>query len=87
MASASTLATDGVRARTTSSLKIACSTSVAPRPPYSLGHETPAQPASFSLRCQALRNSNAASSPAGSRPGLLASQPAAQLVAEGLLGR
>src|SRR3984885_4024873 len=73
MASARTLATDGVRARTTSSLKMACSTSVAPRPPYSLGQETPAHPAWFSFRCQSRRNSNAASSPAGSRPGLLAS--------------
>ena len=69
MASASTLAIDGVRALTISSLKIACSTSVAPRPPYSFGHDTPAHPASCSLRCQARRNSNAASSPCGSRPG------------------
>src|SRR6185437_2532678 len=76
MASPSTLATDGVRARTISSLKIACSTSVAPRPPYSVGHETPAHPASCSLRCQARRNSNAASSPAGSRPGLLSASQA-----------
>ena len=38
----STLAVIGARARTSSSLKIACSISVAPRPPYSSGHDSPA---------------------------------------------
>src|SRR5262245_37819810 len=32
------------------------STSEAPRPPYSLGQETPAQPPSYTFFCQALRN-------------------------------
>src|SRR5919107_2421514 len=38
----STLAGDGARTRAISSPKIACSTSVAPRPPYSFGQEKPA---------------------------------------------
>ncbi len=42
----STLAGRGALARASSSPKMDCSISVAPRPPYSLGHETPAQPAS-----------------------------------------
>src|SRR2546423_1290798 len=69
MARPSTLASWGARARTTSSLKIACSTSVAPRPPYSCGQEMPAQPASLSARCQSRRKAKAASSPSGSLPG------------------
>ena len=73
MASPSTLAIWGASARTISSVKIACSTSVAPRPPYSLGQETPAQPASYSFFCQATRNSKPSSSLCGSSPGALAS--------------
>jgi hypothetical protein len=38
----STLAGLGAFARAISSPKSACSTSVAPRPPYSFGHEKPA---------------------------------------------
>ena len=38
----STFAGWGARARAISSPNSACSTSVAPRPPYSLGHEKPA---------------------------------------------
>src|SRR3954469_4283073 len=59
--------------RASSSLKIACSISVAPRPPYSFGHERPVQPPSCSCCCQARANSNQSSSPRGGRPGLLAS--------------
>src|SRR3954451_5555338 len=40
--SPSTLATPGAFWRAISSLKIACSISVAPRPPYSFGHDRPA---------------------------------------------
>src|SRR3954453_20058 len=65
----STLAADGARARTSSSLKSACSISVAPRPPYSLGHDSPAYPFSCSLRCQSPRNLKASTSPGGSGPG------------------
>ena len=36
-------------------MKITCSISDAPRPPYSLGQEMPAHPASYSLRCHARR--------------------------------
>src|SRR3972149_3230204 len=39
-----------------------CSIAVAPRPPYALGHETPSQPASPSLRSQARRTSMTSSS-------------------------
>ncbi len=72
----STLAGGGTLARAISSEKIACSIRVAPRPPYSFGHEIPAQPASWSLPCQSRRNSNLASSPSGSAPGWLASSQA-----------
>ena len=58
IASPSTLAIGGVPARATSSKKIACSTSVAPAPPYSVGQLRPAQPRSLSCFCQARRNSN-----------------------------
>jgi len=44
MTSARTFAGDGAFARASSSLKMACSISVAPRPPYSFGHERPVQP-------------------------------------------
>src|SRR5215218_6380973 len=67
--SPSTLAIRGARARAISSKKIACSISVAPAPPYSVGQVSPAQPRSLSLRCHSMLRSNAASSsPAG--PGL-----------------
>src|SRR5215216_6198344 len=73
IASPSTLAIDGAPARATSSKKIACSTSVAPAPPYSVGQLRPAQPRSLSCLCQARRNSNASRSLSGSGPGWLAS--------------
>ena len=87
MARPSTLATWGALARTISSLKIACSISVAPRPPYSFGHETPAQAGVVQLALPVAPELECASSPAGSRPGIVGGQPLAQLVAEGLLGR
>ena len=59
--SPSRLAISGASARAISSEKTACSISVAPRPPYSSGQWTPAQPASYILRCQARRYWNAAS--------------------------
>ena len=65
----STFAICGARARANSSKRIACSICVAPEPPYSVGHVSPAQPRSLSLRCQSRRNWNEASSPSGSRPG------------------
>ena len=52
-----TFAGRGALARASSSPKIDCSISVAPRPPYSFGHETPAQPAAWSLRCHSRSNS------------------------------
>src|SRR3954452_12817483 len=69
----STFAGCGAPRRASSSLKIACSISVAPRPPYSLGHERPVQPPSCSCFCHVRANSNQSSSPRGGRPGLLAS--------------
>src|SRR5829696_8969274 len=72
IASPSTLAGEGASARTISSEKIACSMRLAPRPPYSSGQDTPAQPPSFSLRCHWRRNWNPASSSAGGWPGWLA---------------
>src|SRR5439155_522935 len=45
--------TPGARARASSSLRIACSMSERPAPPYSLGHEAPTKPAAWSVRCQA----------------------------------
>ncbi len=69
-------ATRGALARTISSKKIACSIRVAPRPPYSFGHEMPAQPASYILRCQRRENSKASLSSSGGSPGWFsASQP------------
>ena len=85
--SPSTLAICGARARANSSKKIACSICVAPAPPYSVGHVSPAQPRSLSLRCQSRRNANDASSPSGSRPGWFSAIQRAQRVAELLLGR
>src|SRR3954447_15667728 len=65
-----TFAVRGASARTISSKKIACSISVAPRPPYSFGHEIPAHPLSCSVRCQLRANSNdSSSSPLGGLPG------------------
>ncbi len=69
--SPSTLAICGARARAISSKKIACSIWVAPAPPYSLGHVSPAQPRSLSLRCHSRRKAKESSSPSGSRPGWL----------------
>src|ERR687891_2046340 len=70
----STLAGAGTRWRASSSLKIDCSISVAPLPPYSSGQEIPAQPASCIFFCQARRNSNSAwSSPSGAEPGWFSS--------------
>jgi len=43
----------GAPARAYSSYQITCSIKLAPRPPYSRGHETPAQPPSNMRRCQA----------------------------------
>ena len=60
----------GAFARASSSPKIDCSISVAPRPPYSFGHETPAQPAAWSLRCHSRSNSYCTwSPPRGPGPG------------------
>src|SRR5262245_1903036 len=69
----STLAIEGAPARATSSKKIACSTIVAPAPPYSVGQLRPAQPRSLSARCHVRRNSNSSGSESGSRPGLCSS--------------
>src|SRR3954469_4975920 len=69
-----TFAGSGTRWRASSSLKIDCSISVAPLPPYSSGQERPAHPASCIFFCQARRNSNSAwSSPSGEGPGWLSS--------------
>ena len=45
----------GALARASSSWKMACCISVAPRPPYCRGQEMPAHPPSKSVRCQRLR--------------------------------
>src|SRR4051812_43369397 len=55
---------------------MACSISVAPRPPYSFGHESPAYPASCNRSCHFLRNSKPDSSPLGSSPGWFSSSQA-----------
>src|SRR4051794_28944125 len=69
-----TLAGLGVCWRAASPTKIACSIIVAPRPPYSLGQEIPAHPASWSLRCHSRRKAITSSSPlSGSGPGLFSS--------------
>src|SRR5262249_5782707 len=65
----STLAICGARARAISSKKIACSIIVAPEPPNSVGHVSPAQPRALSLRCQSTRKWKDSSSELGSRPG------------------
>ena len=77
----------GAFASTISSKKIACSISVAPRPPYSFGQFTAAQPPSCSFACQSRANWKPSSSPDGPSPGWFAFEPLAQLVAKGLLAR
>src|SRR5215470_6128749 len=62
-----TLASGGAAASAISCQKITCCIRLAPRPPYSLGHEMPAQPASYSLRCQRFRYSNLCSSDSSRR--------------------
>ena len=53
--SPSEFAIGGASTRAISSQKSDCSIRVALRPPYSFGHETAAQPPSYSFRCQARR--------------------------------
>src|SRR5262245_41858498 len=55
----------GALARAISSCTIACCIGVALRPPYSFGHSMPMKPASYILRCQALRSSRVFGSMAG----------------------
>src|SRR5215208_4379670 len=66
--SPSTFAGRGALARASSSPNIDCSIRVAPRPPYSFGHEIPAQPAACMRR----------------GPGVIGLDPFPDLVAEGL---
>src|SRR5262249_2340916 len=71
--------TSGAPARAYSSYQITCSMRLAPRPPYSRGHETPAQPPSNIRRCQARSYARSAtrSAPTGRRSrGTLASSQA-----------
>ena len=76
----------GALARAISSLKIACSISVAPRPPYSFGHETPAQPAVVQLALPVAAELELRLVVAvGRRAGMVVLEPGAHLVAEGLL--
>src|SRR5271155_2132936 len=63
-----TLSGTGTRARVVSSAWTSCSSTVAPRPPYSCGQETAAQPASAIVAFQARSVSNAASSLPRRRP-------------------
>src|SRR3974390_3214414 len=56
------LAIGGASTRAISSQKIACCIKVAPRPPYSFGQETAAQPPSWSVRCHILRYAKDSSS-------------------------
>src|SRR3954468_13579691 len=76
MTSPRTFAGAGALARASSSLKIACSISVAPRPPYSFGHDRPAQPPSWSWPCQRRRHSKPSPSSSGGLPGWFASSHA-----------
>src|SRR5437773_1916463 len=46
----------GALANAISSWRISSSMKVRPRPPYSLGHVSPTNPASKSVRCQSRRN-------------------------------
>ena len=55
------LAMGGASARAISLKKMVCWMSVVPRPPYCLGQETPAQPPSKSLRCQARKKAKRSS--------------------------
>src|SRR2546423_1512319 len=72
----STFAGEGAPARAISSLNIACSISVAPRPPYSFGHDRPVQPPPCNFFCHWHWNSKASSSRRGAGPGLFpSSQP------------
>src|SRR5947209_6641254 len=63
-----TLRGTGTRARVVSSAYTSCSSTVAPRPPYSCGHETAAQPASAIVAFQARSVSNVSSSLPRRRP-------------------
>src|SRR6266481_1264989 len=60
--SPSEFAIGGASTRAISSQNNDCSINVAPRPPYSLGHETAAQPPSYNFRCHARRYGNDSSS-------------------------
>src|SRR5258707_11258234 len=45
----------GASTRAISSQKMDCCIKLAPRPPYSFGHDTAAHPPSYSFRCQAFK--------------------------------
>src|SRR5258708_20162924 len=45
----------GASTRDISSQKMDCCIKLAPRPPYSFGHDTAAHPPSYSFRCQAFK--------------------------------
>src|SRR5882757_9137551 len=45
----------GASTRDISSQKMDCCIKLAPRPPYSFGHDTAAHPLSYSFRCQAFK--------------------------------
>ena len=55
--------TCGARTRASSSLRIACSISESPAPPYSFGQAAPRNPAACSFRCQARMSSSVLSDP------------------------
>ena len=57
----------GARDAAISWWKMTCSISVAPRPPYSFGHEIPAHPASASWRSHPRANWSFSSNVSGSR--------------------
>ena len=67
------LTTPGARTRASSSLRIACSISESPAPPYSFGQAAPRNPAPWSFRCQARIASRSLSDPGA---GTLASSQA-----------
>src|SRR5262249_31070526 len=54
--------------RPNSSLKMACSITEAPRPPYSFGHQIPIQPPSWSFLCQVFCRSERACGARSSSP-------------------
>ena len=85
MTTPSTFAGAGAFARAISSPNSACSTRVAPRPPYS-GHEKPAQPASKSTLRQ-VRRGRRRRLAGRLLTGVVIGQPGSELVAESLLGR